>query len=200
MSAMSNPGLTVNVQLRHHRFSVDTYDEMVEQGILTSDDRVELLAGEIVEMSPIGSRHAACVRRLTQFFTLALGARFTVSAQSPVVLPPDSEPEPDIAILRRREDFYAQAHPRPNDVLLLIEVADSSLTLDQTVKLPLYAAAGVAEVWIVDLTANVIEAYTQPDQGTYGEKRIVRGDVALTPIALPELNINVSDILGPHSA
>jgi Uma2 family endonuclease len=195
MSATSNLGLTVSVQLRHHRFSLDVYDEMVAHGILTSDDHVELLAGEIVEMSPIGSRHAACVRRLTQLFTLALGERATVSAQHPVALPPDSEPEPDIAILRRRDDFYAQAHPRPSDVLLLIEVADSSLALDQTVKLPLYAAAGIAEVWIVNLTANVIETHTRPERGKYGEKRVVQSDVALTPIALPELTLRVRDIL-----
>jgi Uma2 family endonuclease len=186
----------VNVQLRNHRFNVDAYDEMVACGILTSDDRVQLLAGEIVEMAPIGSRHAACVRRLDRLFTLALAERAIVSVQSPVALPPDSEPEPDIVILRPREDFYAQAHPRPSDVLLLVEAADSSLTLDQIVKLPLYAAAGIAEVWIVDLTANVIEAYTRPEQTKYREKRIVHGDVVLAPIALPELKLRVRDILG----
>jgi Uma2 family endonuclease len=195
MSATSNPAIIVSVQLRHHRFSVETYDEMIAQGILTSGDRVELLAGEIVEMSPIESPHASCVLRLNQLFSLALGKRVTVAVQSPIVLPPDSEPEPDIAILRPREDFYFHAHPRPDDVLLLVEVADSSLMLDRTVKLPLYGAAGVSEIWIVNLSANLIEVYTQPGPGGYGQKRAVSGDALLVPIAFPELSVRVSDVL-----
>jgi len=195
MSATSNPKLTVNLQLRHHRFSVDAYDEMVARGILTSDDRVELLAGEIVEMAPIGSRHAACVSRLTRLFTLALKDRAIVWVQNPVALPPDSEPEPDIAILQPREDFYASGHPRARDVLLLIEVAESSLAVDQLLKLPLYAGAGVVEVWIVDLAAGAIEAYTRPEQGKYGERRVVHGDMGLTPIAFAGLRLCVRDIV-----
>jgi Uma2 family endonuclease len=197
MSATSNSGLTVSVQLRHHRFSVETYDEMIARGILTSGDRVELLAGEIVEMSPIGSPHASCVLRLNQFLSLALGTRAAVAVQNPIVLPPDSEPEPDIAILRPRDDFYVHAHPRPADILLLIEVADSSLLLDRTVKLPIYAAAGIVEVWIVDLGASRIEVYSRPEQGAYSESRSVRGEEALTPVAVPELRLRVSDILPP---
>jgi Uma2 family endonuclease len=197
MSATSNPKLTVNVQLRHHRFSVGAYDEMVARGILTSGDRVELLAGEIVEMAPIGSRHAACVRRLSELFTLALAGQATVSAQSPIALPPDSEPEPDIAILRRRSDSYAQAHPRAGDVLLLIEVSDSTISVDRAVKVPLYARAGIAEVWIVDLTSNVIEVYVNPHRGTYIENRIVQSDAILMPLALPDLKLRVHDVLLP---
>jgi Uma2 family endonuclease len=195
MSATSNPKLTVNVQLRHHRFSVGAYDEMVARGILTSGDRVELLAGAIVEMAPIGSRHAACVSRLTRFLTLALEDRAIVWVQNPVALPPDSQPEPDIAILRPRDDFYASGHPRACDVLLLIEVAESSLAVDRHLKLPLYARASVPEVWIVDLTAGAIEAYTRPGQGMYGEKRVAHGDATLTSTALLELHLRVRDIL-----
>jgi len=195
VSATSNPTPTVSVQLRRHRFSVESYDEMIAKGILTSDDRVELLAGEIIERSRIGPPHAACVRRLTQLLFFAFEDRLTIAVRNPIVLPPDSEPEPDIAILRPRDDFYFHAHPRPNDVLLLIEVADSSLTLDQLVKLPLYAAAGISEVWIVDLTANRIEVHTQPVLRTYSEKRMVSGTDVLTPTALPDLSLRVSDIL-----
>jgi Uma2 family endonuclease len=193
MSATSNS--TSTVQLRHHRFGLEAYDEMIARGILTSDDRVELLAGEIVEMSPIGSPHAACVKRLNRLFSLTLGERAIIGVQDPIALPPDSEPEPDITVLRAREDFYAQAHPRASDVLLLIEVADSSIRLDQLVKLPIYAAAGIVEVWIVDLVSNQIEAYTRPEQGTYREKRIVRDEAMLTPVAVPELSVRVSDVL-----
>ncbi|HTV72737.1 MAG TPA: Uma2 family endonuclease [Candidatus Acidoferrales bacterium] len=197
MSVTSNPFGTMSVQLRHHRFSVEAYDEMVAHGILTSDDRVELLAGEIVEMSPIGPPHNSCVLRLTQFFSLALGKRAVVGVQSPIVLPPDSEPEPDIAILQARDDFYAAAHPRPGDILLLIEVADSSLLFDRVVKLPLYAAAGIVEVWIVDLGAKAIEVYTLPEQGRYATHHVVRGDTTIVPTALPELSVHMRDVLGP---
>ncbi|HTV72852.1 MAG TPA: Uma2 family endonuclease [Candidatus Acidoferrales bacterium] len=195
MGASSNPLLTVDVQLRRHRFSVEAYDEMVAQGILTSDDRVELLAGDILEMAPIGSRHAAFVSRLGRLLTLALHEHAIVRVQSPVALPPDSQPEPDIAIVRPREDFYARSHPRAGDVLLLIEVADSSLTLDRTVKEPLYAAAGIAELWIVDLRAEAIAVCAKPECGTYTERSIGRREATLTPTAFPEVTVRVQEIL-----
>lgn len=183
-------------QVRHHRFTVDLYEEMITKGILTSSDRVELLAGEIIEMSPIGTPHSACVDRLNRIFTTALGTRAIVRVQGAVALPPHSEPEPDLAILRDRSDFYSHAHPRPDDVLLLVEVAESSLKFDRSFKRPLYAAAGIREMWIVDVNGGAIECYTDPKGRTYETARIFRGEDALASDSFPELRLRVCDVLG----
>ncbi len=143
---------------------------MAEAGILSEDDRVELLYGQIIPMSPIGKSHNACVNRLTQLMTLLLHDRAIVQIQGPVVIGDRSEPEPDVAILQPRDDFYAAGLPTAADALLLIEVADSSLEKDKHLKLPLYAAAEIPELWIVDLTRFKIGVYTQPEDGEY--KRI----------------------------
>ncbi len=185
----------MTLPLAHHHFTVEAYDEMVARGILVPDDRAELLAGEIVKKLTIGSRHAAAVRRLNRVFTRSLGDRAVVSAQCPVRLPPDSEPEPDIALLEPRDDLYAFAHPSARDVLLLVEVADSSLDLDRTLKLPLYAAAGIPETWLIDLTSNAIEAYTQPRDGAYSNVRSLRSNDAIAPFAFPDLALRVADLL-----
>jgi Uma2 family endonuclease len=194
MNAASNLA-SMALPLVHHRFSLDEYEAMIEHGILTHDDRVELLAGEIVEKMTIGSRHAACVKKLNRVFSTALGGRVIVSVQDPIRLPPDSEPEPDLSIVKPRDDFYAQAHPSPQDVLLIVEVADSSLPVDRSVKLPLYAASGIAEYWIVDLINNAIELYTEPRDGRYTGSRIMRGDETITPTAFPDVVVRIGDIL-----
>ncbi len=151
-----------------HRLNVDEYHRMAEVGILGENDRVELIDGELIDMSPIGQGHAAVVCGLTEAFVLACTGRAIVSPQNPVRLDRTSEPQPDLAILRRRADFYATGErPGPADVLLLVEVADSSLRFDRAVKLPLYARAGIAEVWIVDLNRRVIDAHGMPDGGGY---------------------------------
>ena len=181
--------------LAHHRFSLDEYEAIIEHGILTSDDRVELLAGEIVKKMTIGSRHAACVKKLNRVFSTALGGRVIVGVQDPVRLPPDSEPEPDLSIVRPRDDFYARAHPSPQDVLLIVEVADTSLPVDRSVKLPLYAASGIAEYWIVDLTNNALDVYTEPRDGRYTRSRRMRGDETIAPAAFPDVVVRVGDIL-----
>lgn len=154
-------------QLVRHRFSVDDYERMGQAGVLGEDDRVELLEGEIVDMTPIGSRHAACVDRLTAVFSERLGGRAIVRVQNPVRLDDWSEPQPDIALLRVRDDYYAGAHPGPDDVLLLVEVADASAASDRLSKLPLFAAAGIAETWLLDLTASTVEIYRDPAAGRY---------------------------------
>jgi Uma2 family endonuclease len=199
MTALSKPSHAMSIELRHHRFSMNAYDEMIAHGILKSDDRVQLIAGEIVEMSPIGSRHAACVNRLTHFFIAALGDRAVVAVHNPVALPPDSEPEPNLAILKPRSDFYAAAHPRPDDVLLLVEVADSSIGFDRSIKLPIYAAAGIRETWIVDLTSDSVEQYSQPQGGKYGVAKTVRGSGVLAALAFPDVRCAVTDLLPASS-
>jgi Uma2 family endonuclease len=140
---------------------------MVEGNMLSAQDRTELIEGEVIYMSPIGSRHAACVNRLTAVLSMLLNNQAIVSIQNPIQLSLFSEPEPDVALLRPRDDFYASHLPTPADVLLVIEVADTSLDYDQHTKLPLYARSGIAEAWIVNLNNNTISVYTQPAVGQY---------------------------------
>lgn len=144
----------------HWQFTVADYARMREAGILREDDRVELLDGEVRSMGPIGPFHAAIVNVLVLLFTRQLGDRAIVSGQNPIQLHNHSEPQPDVAILQPREDFYAAAHPRPDDVLIVVEVSDSSLDYDRNEKLPRYASAGIPEVWIIDVGKQTIEQYT----------------------------------------
>ncbi|MBI2203048.1 MAG: Uma2 family endonuclease [Candidatus Rokubacteria bacterium] len=185
------------VTLRRRRFTLDEYHRMGEAGILHEDDRVELIEGEIVEMAPIGSRHAATVARVTAFFTRRLGDRATIWSQNPVVLPAQvSEPQPDIMLLAPRADFYASALPEPHDVLLLIEVADSSLTYDRRTKLPLYARAGVSEAWLIDVDAGRVEIHRSPSGGRYRDVRSPARDESFAPLAFPDVAVTSSDLLG----
>jgi Uma2 family endonuclease len=184
------------VQVLRRRFSVEEYYLMAKAGILNEDDRVELIDGEIVEMAPIGSPHAGYVDRLNRLFTLRLGERGIVRVQNPVRLSEHSEPLPDLALLRPRDDFYATAHPGPADVLLLIEVADTSVDYDREVKARLYARAGITEYWLVDLPEQRIEVYRDPAAGEYRQVRLVRRGERLVPEAFPSLELSSSDILG----
>lgn len=184
------------IALKRRRFTVDDYHRMAEVGILTEDDRVELLDGEIVEMTPIGSDHAGHVKRLNALFTSRLGARIVMSVQDPVGLSRHSEPQPDVALLRPRADFYARSHPRPEDVLLLIEVADTSVETDRRIKVPLYAKAGLGEVWLIDLGAERVEVYREPAAEGYREVRVLARGQGIRPQAFPDLTLSVDDLLG----
>ena len=152
-----------------HRLTVRDYHRMADAGIFGEDDRIELIDGDLIDMAPIGPGHASVVNRLTQAFVLACAGRAIASIQNPVALDDTSEPQPDVVISRLRDDFYATGHPGPADILLLVEVADSSLRFDRTVKLPLYARAGIAEVWIVDSKHRTIDANKKPVGSGYGE-------------------------------
>ncbi len=170
---------------------------MAWAGILSEDDRVELIEGEIVEMPPIGSRHAACIKRLNNLFSRQVGGRAIVGVQDPIRLGEHSEPQPDVTLLRYRPDFYAGSHPGPEDILLLVEVSESSPEYDRQVKVPLYGRAGIREVWLVDLAAEAVEVYRGPSSEGYREfRRLGRGQ-ALSPEAVPDLTLTVDDILGP---
>lgn len=177
-------------------FSVEDYHRMGEAGVFGPEDRVELLGGEIVAMSPIGSKHAACVKRLARLFSVRLGDRAIVSVQDPVRLDPRSEPEPDVALLQPRADFYGAGHPAPKDVLLLVEVSDSTQEYDRGQKLPAYARAAVAEVWIVDLPGQIVEVYRAPRADGYGHARSFRRGEFLVPSAFADARIGVDEILG----
>jgi Uma2 family endonuclease len=146
--------------------TVDEYHRMGEAGILTEDDRVELIEGELVAMAPIGSEHVSGINALNRLLVMAVGERAIVSVQNPVRLTRRSEPQPDFAVLRPR-DGYRTTLPRPEDTLLIVEVAASSLDYDRTVKLALYARAGIPEVWIVDVTAECVEVYRAPEGDAY---------------------------------
>jgi Uma2 family endonuclease len=168
---------------------------MAEVGILTEDDRVELIDGEIIKTSPIGSRHVACVNRLTAVLTPRIGLSAIVSVRNPIYVDDYSEPEPDIALLRHRDDYYSASLPRPQDVLLIIEVADTSLEYDRTVKLSAYGRAGIPEVWIADLPGNGIEAFSELVNGVYQKVRRANRGESLSPTSLPGLSVRVEEVL-----
>jgi Uma2 family endonuclease len=155
------------VQAPRRLFTVDEFRQMAEIGIFGEDDRVELLAGEIVEMTPIGQRHAGCVNDLNRVFSDALGSRVIVSVQNPIRLGEHSEPQPDLALLRFRADFYRDAHPGPADVLLVVEVAETSAATERADKVPLYGRAGVREAWVIDLGSSLVDVYRQPSPEGY---------------------------------
>lgn len=187
--------MTANV--RRKMFTTDEYHRMTELDILGEDEHLELIRGEIVFMaSAIGSRHAACVNRLNQMFVANFAGKAIVHVQNPVRIGEHSEPEPDIALLKPRPDFYAEAHPGPEDVLLIVEVSDSSLEYDRETKLPLYASAGIREAWIVNLKEGCVEVYTNPSEQGYDMLRKFRKGTTITPVSFPDVHISVDEIVG----
>ncbi|MCX7630669.1 MAG: Uma2 family endonuclease [Geminicoccaceae bacterium] len=181
-----------------HRFSVDDYYNMAEAGILGEDDRVELLDGEIVDMSPIGSEHAGSVNlALAGLVTRLPPRRYLVSVQNPLRLDRFDEPQPDLAVLRWREDGYARGHPGPADVLLLIEVMQSGRDYDRRVKLPLYARFGIPEVWLVDLSADRLEVHRDPAPEGYRTVAALARGQKLQALLVPELALDAADLLPP---
>lgn len=179
-----------------HRFTVVDYHKMAEAGILGEDDRVELIEGEIVDMTPIGRRHLACVDRLAELLGEGLRRKVIVRVQGSIRLSELSEPQPDLALLRRRSDFYAAAEAGPQDVLLIIEVADTSFLHDRDVKVPLYAQAAIPEVWLVDLNGDSIAVHRDPGPDGYHTVFVVRGKDRLSPQAFPELVLTADQMLG----
>jgi len=175
--------------------TVDQYQRLGEQGVLGEDDRVELVAGRVVEMTPIGDRHAACVRRLSRLFARHLLDVAVCDVQNPVVLSAHDAPQPDVTLLKLRPDGYP-THPRAADLLLVVEVADTTLAYDRDIKLPLYARAGIPEVWLVDVTADRIEVYRTPTAGTYPDTRAASRGEMLAPLHFPNATISTAEILG----
>jgi Uma2 family endonuclease len=187
----------VAIAITHHRFTVDEYHRMAEAGILQREQRVELIEGEIVDMTPIGRRHMACVDRLTRDFVRGVGDRAIVRVQGSLRLHDHSEPVPDLVLLRPRDDFYADSDAGPEDALLVIEVADTSEHYDRHVKVPLYARAGIPEVWLVDLTAgSIITIHREPSPTGYAQTFAARGDDELSPLAFPDLTLTAGHVLG----
>jgi Uma2 family endonuclease len=183
------------MQLTTNRFDVEQYHLMNIPGILTEDDRVELINGEIVEMSPIGRFHAAYVNRLTSLFTKLLGDLVIVSVQNPVILNNLSEPQPDVTLLKPKRDFYKSGIAQVSDVFLLVEVADTTLKYDRDIKIPLYAKNGVAEVWLVNIVEQIIVVYSQPKTDGYQEVKIFQPGDNLILTAFPNISFAVNQIL-----
>ena len=179
------------------KFTVDEYYRMAEVGILHPDERVELINGEILVMSPIGNPHASGVRRLERVVGRAVGDAATISGQNPVRLGNYSDLQPDVTVLRYREDDYFGKPPAAEDILLVIEVSDSSLAYDRGTKANMYAAANVPETWVMNLVEDCIESFTGPGPEGYSNHTIYRRGDTISPSALPDVEFAVDDLLPP---
>ncbi|MDR3378312.1 MAG: Uma2 family endonuclease [Verrucomicrobiae bacterium] len=178
-----------------HRFNVREYYRMAETGVLPPQARVELLDGRIIDMSPIGPFHGGVTKYLINILTTAARGRWLVSAQDPIHLDDHSEPQPDLMLLNPAADFYRNRHPQPEEVLLLVEISDTTLQLDQEEKLPAYGRAGIAEVWLVNLTELTVEVYREPNFTGYGSKTVFRSGDQARSLAFPDLTVDVAELL-----
>src|SRR5215475_2260725 len=194
MDTVYDTGVLSRYPVPRHRLTRRDYYRLAEAGILGEDDRVELLEGQLVDMSAIGPRHALAVDALTELLVLAAAGRAMVRVQNPIVLNDSSEPQPDFTLLRKPWQGYPTAHPRPPDVYLLIEVSDSSLEFDLGAKLELYARAGIREFWAVDLTSNRVLVHRSPSDGRYDSITVVDASGTLRIEALPSITISAGRI------
>jgi Uma2 family endonuclease len=183
------------IPLSRHKLTVNDYHQMARVGILAPDARVELIEGEIIDMAPIGSAHGSVVDRLVRLFDRAIGERAIVRAQGSILLNGYTEPEPDIALLKYRADFYRDALPTSKDVVLLVEVAESTLAYDSEVKAPLYARGEIAEYWLVDLVSRQITFHADPVKGLYRDVHTT-GTPGRTPIrALEAISVDLTGLI-----
>ncbi len=183
------------MQLLTRKFTVEQYHKMAQEQILSHQEQIELIQGEIITMSPIGFRHAFVTNYLANWFAHTLGEKVFVSSQNPISLGNRSEPQPDLALLKPVENFYADRLPTATDILLLIEVADSSLIYDREIKVPLYAEHQIQEVWLINLTQNQLERYSDPLNNHYQNQTFFTPKQSLSPLAFPELTIPLTTIL-----
>ena len=179
-----------------YRLTVAEYHRLGENGIFDEDSRVELIEGDLIAMPPIGCQHAGHLDHIARPFFRRITQGF-VRVQNPIQLDDHSEPQPDLAVLRYREDFYTQSHPRPEDVLLLIEVSDSTLRYDRDIKVPLYAKAGIPEVWLLDVAGQRLEVYRRPSPDGYREIHYPALAETIAPVLLPELIVSVASLFVP---
>lgn len=178
------------------RFRVEDFRRMTEVGILPEESGWEIIDGYLIDKMSIGSRHASTVKRLNRKLSLLIGDRAIISVQDPIHIDEYNEPEPDIALLNLREDFYAESHPTPEEVLLVIEVADSTVEADRTIKKTLYAEAGIAEFWLVNLKENTVERYSSPKNGNYRLAEILESGETIKAGTLENLTLKIDEILG----
>ena len=185
--------MAVEVEVPRRLFSVEEYHRMAEAGILGADERVELVEGEIVQMAPIGPRHAGCVINANRLFITRLGDRAVISPQNPVVIRPRSEPQPDLVLLRPRAVSYSRELPDSRDVLLAVEVADTTVRFDRLVKARLYARAGIAEFWLCLAMDSAVEVYRQPGADGYDSVALHGPGQTVSPLAFPDVSFAVTD-------
>lgn len=186
----------MSAEIARYSFTADEFQRMGEVGIFRQGARLELIEGEIIEISPIGSLHAACVKFLSGLLHRLFGDTYIVGVQDPIRLNDFSEPQPDVTLLRWRDDYYREAHPTPADVLLVIEVADTTVVADREVKVPLYAHAGIAETWLVNITEKLVEIYSNPAGGVYQRAEVFgRGEEARSH-TVEGLAVSAGELLG----
>lgn len=181
---------------RRFPITVEMYHLMAEKGVFHPDDRVELIGGELFDMSPIGNLHARCVKFLAKYLITLLGESFVVGVHDRIVLGDDSEPQPDLSILEYRVDLYKDATPADKNVVIVVEVAESSVDFDRNVKFDRYAAAGIPEAWLIDLVADRIEIHSQPTANGYGLVKMCHRDSHVVSERIPSIDLLVNDILG----
>jgi hypothetical protein len=186
----------MSIEVTKKRFTVDEYYQMAKAGILGPGDRVELIEGEIIEMSPIGDRHATRVLRAIDFLSRAFAGRALVNVQNPLQLSDYTEPQPDLVVLKLRADYYSSKKIRAEDALLVIEVSDTTIRYDRNIKLPLYAAAGIPEVWIEDLESGQLLVYRNPVNKIYSTRLNFRRGESISLLAFPDITFIVEDLLG----
>lgn len=179
-----------------HLITAEEFEAMAESGVFAEDDRLELIEGEIIEMSPIGDSHAGCVDWLSNSFKDRLGQRVVISTQNPANVTNISRPQPDVILARPRADYYRKGRPGPQDTFLVIEVADSSLSFDRQTKIPLYARSGIREAWLVNLVDGVVEVHRDPTPQGYRLVRRAGPAETISPEAFPEVEMSVAEILG----
>jgi Uncharacterized protein conserved in cyanobacteria len=185
----------MSVQIQRRLFTVQEYHLMGDAGIFGNNERVELIEGEIIEMAAIGKRHAARVDRLADFFYELVRRRAIIRVQNPICLDDKSEPQPDIALVQRRTDFYEESLPNSEDILLLVEVSDSTIDYDRDVKVPNYARSGIQEVWLWDLEVNCLEVYRDPTANGYSSMQQFAGGEMVSPLAFPDFEVSINLIL-----
>lgn len=180
-----------------YKLTIEDYQKLGEVGILKEDSRVELIEGELIQMAPIGGPHLWTVNTLTRLLIVSLGDLGELSVQNPVLLPPYSEPQPDFVIVRPGTASRERRVPSPEDVMLVVEVADTTLRYDRGTKLRLYARFGIPEFWIVNVQEECVEVHAFPDGDTYATRRIARKGERLSPGALPSVSLDVSAVFPP---
>jgi Uma2 family endonuclease len=185
----------MSVQMQRRLFTVKEYHLMSEAGVFGNNERVELIEGEIIQMAAIGKRHAARVDRLANFFYEQVRRRAIIRVQNPICLDHKSEPQPDIALVQRRADFYEESLPNSQHIFLLVEVADSTVDYDRDVKVPNYARSGIQEVWLWDLEVNCLEVYRLPTANGYSSMQKIAGGEIVSPLAFPDLQVSIDLIL-----
>lgn len=192
VQTQSTPELDVDVRVK--RWTIEDYHRMIQTGILTTDDQVELLDGYIVEMPPQDPPHASITSIFSNDIAPLFSGKAWVRSQLPITIPPDSEPEPDIAIVRIDERRYRDRHPHPEDIYLLIEVADSTLSKDRNRKARLYAKANIPEYWIVDVKAQQVFVFQQPQGESYQSEQVFEATASLSPLAFPDVSIELQEL------